>query len=112
MILTVSERMGLLQILPQKGDFLTVKRLEEARNSITLTEEETRRFGVVVDKERISWKENGTTTMTIGEVASDQIVTVLRKMNDDKELESRYITLYEKFVEKKEVASDPELSDN
>jgi hypothetical protein len=110
MKLTVAERICLLQILPTQGDFLTIKRLEEARSAINLTEDESTTFGIVIEQSgegnKITWKENGSADIQIGEVVYDQIVTVLKKMNEDKTLESKYITLYEKFVEKKDTTPE------
>ena len=50
MLLGVVERIGLLQILPKQGDFLTLRIIHELRQSLSFTEEETAEFGLETDE--------------------------------------------------------------
>lgn len=108
MIFTIPERIALSDILPQQGDFLTVKRVEEARGLLILTPDEQSRFGVVVSNDELgkgtlTWNKDVDTSadIALGEVVSDKVTSSLKKMNDEGTLSARYISLYEKFVEKK-----------
>ena len=57
--------------------------------------------GKLVDTGRIGWniEADKPNEINIGEKATDIIVEVLKKLNDDKKLTDQHFSLYEKFVE-------------
>lgn len=100
MILTVQERMALLSLLPDQGDYVTLKVLMKLKLSIGLTEEEIQKWGVRQDLENkmVYWDENGEAEIPIGEVATGIIVDALRKLDKTKQLPVNLFDLYEKFI--------------
>ena len=107
MELNVLERIILLDILPQQGDFTTLKILRKLRESLSFNEEEYKHFNFRNEDNKWFW-DNGDDTKDVhmGEKAEDIIVTTLKKLNDDKQLTQDQITLYEKFVENNKSQED------
>lgn len=103
MLLNTFERLILLNILPREGDFTTLKIVRKMREDLSFTEEEHKDLSITVDdKGQVKWKTEADKAIpiTIGEKATDIIVTVLKKLNDEKKLTEQHYTLYEKFVER------------
>ena len=100
MILLISERLAILSVLPEKGDFVTLKVLNKLRMSLALTEEEIKNWNVSQDTETmmVSWGENGEAEIPIGEVATGIIVDALRDLDKRKELLPQHYDVYEKFI--------------
>ena len=100
MKLTVAERIGLLSILPAKGDYVTLKVLSQLRMNLSFTEDELEDYGIVEDKvnQKVDWEFAGTTELPIGEVATSIVVDTLRDLDKRKELPARLFDLYEKFI--------------
>jgi len=99
-MLSVADRLVLLQILPDKGDYVTLKVLTTLRLNLGLTEEEIKMWGVEHDQAsgKVSWEENGIAEIPIGEVATGLIVDALRDLERDKRLPIQAFELYEKFI--------------
>ena len=100
MELNISERINLLDILPQQGDFTTLKIVRELRESLSFNEEEHKKHNFRQEGSMTYWDNDvgETKDIHIGEKANDIIVATLKKLNDDKELRNEHFTLYEKFV--------------
>ena len=102
MELGVFDRMMLLNILPGEGDFTTLKIVRKMRENLSFTEEEHKALEFKqADEGRIQWKREADKPkeIPIGEKATDIIVEVLKKLNDDKKLQDQHYSLYEKFIE-------------
>ena len=100
MILNISERLTVLNFLPQEGNFATLKILGELRMNLSYTEEESKEWGIESDEEAkmIKWKENGETDIPIGEKATGIIVDELRKLEKGNKLTDLILPVYEKFI--------------
>ena len=100
MILTVAERLGLLQILPMKGNFATLKILTQLRLTLSFTEDEIKEWKIVEDKEnqRVNWGVDGVKEIPIGETATGMIVDALRELDRKKDLPITLFGIYEKFI--------------
>ena len=93
--------MILLNILPKEGDFTTLKIVRKMREDLSFSEEEHKALDFKqVDEGRIQWKQDADKPkeISIGEKATDIIVEVLKKLNDDKKLQDQHYSLYEKFI--------------
>ena len=104
MLLTILERLILLDILPKKGDFTTLKIVRKLREDLSFSEEEHAVLHFKqLDANQIQWDVEAAkdldTEITIGEKAADIIVEALKKLDEDKILQDNHYTLYEKFVE-------------
>jgi len=98
MLLSVAERIQLLQIIPTKGDYVTLKILTQLRLNLGLTEAEIKDWEVVMEENLVSWAENGVAELPIGEIAMGIIVDALRKLDREKELPVELLDTYEKFI--------------
>ena len=100
MKLTLPERLVLTNILPEQSDFITLSRIQDAKNLLIPTELEVKEFEIVMEEGIMRWSANVDTEVDIkiGEVATDSIFLALKKLNDDKQLEAKHLSLYEKFV--------------
>ena len=100
MKLTMGERFTVLSVLPEQGNFATVKIMRELREALSPTEDEHKTYGIVIEGEQIRWdvkmgaieKE-----ITIGNKAHSIIREALEKLDKDKELEDKHFSLFEKF---------------
>jgi len=104
MLLKVLDRLTLLGLLPEKGDFLTLKIVRKLREDLSFSEDEIQNLGIRQEEERIYWDQfadNGK-DVQIGEKATDIIVDSLKKLNEQKQLTPQHMNLYESFVDKKD----------
>jgi len=98
MILTVAERINLLQVLPVKEDYLTLKILNQLKLSLGLTEDEFKKWDITQEDNMIRWQENGEAEIPIGEVATGIVVDTLRELDRNKDLPVDLFSVYEKFI--------------
>ncbi len=111
MLLTLSERFALLGVLPQQGDFATLRIVRKLRESLSLNEQEYKEFdvhsagqtmadGMIVPEGRIAWNAKGQEPreIPIGEKATDVIAEALKALDKAKALTEQHIDLYDKFV--------------
>jgi len=103
--LNVPERLVLLMELPKEGDFLTLKLIRELRENISFKEAELKEFELKTkDDGCVSWNiEKGKLEVEISiiEFGEGLIKKTLKKLDENKKLEDKHFTLYEKFVENK-----------
>ncbi len=102
MQLNVSERINLLNILPQENDFVTLKIIRKLKDELSFSEEEIKLLNITSNEGRIKWRVDKSfeKEIEIGEKLTDIIVLELKKLNDSKKLHVTYMSLYEKFIEK------------
>lgn len=103
MKLSVGERLILLSILPEEGNFTTLKIIRDLRMGLSFSEAEHKKYKFVQEGMSVRWDDKATQDkeIEIGEKANDIIVLALSKLNESKKLKMEHITLYEKFIEKK-----------
>lgn len=99
MKLTVSDRLILLFIIPQQGDFTTLKIIRNMRDDLSFSEEDHEKLKFRID-EGIHWEEGlEDKEINFGEKATDIIVDAFKKLDSQKNLRIEHMELYEKFVE-------------
>ena len=100
MILNVSERLTILNFLPQEGNLATIKILGELRMNLSYTEKESKEWKIESDEvaKMIKWEENGEADIPIGEKATGIIVDELRKLEKGNKLTDLILPVYEKFI--------------
>jgi hypothetical protein len=102
--LNIAERLGLLDVLPREGSFITLKIVRDLQSSLSFTEKELEEFGINQEGNNIKWfpeKSNETIEIEIGERAQDIIIAALKKLDESKKLTPNHFNLYELFVENK-----------
>ena len=100
MELTVTERLVLLQLLPQEGDYTTLKIVRRLREELSFDEDEHAALGFVQDDERVRWNPDADLVKDIdyGGKASSIVVEKLAELDEQKVLREEHLPLYEKFI--------------
>ena len=99
--LDVRERLVLLSVLPQEGNFITLKVVRTLREGLSFSEEELKQYKFVQGEGTVTWDNSveQSKEIEIGEKAMDIIKEALKKLNEDKKLRDEHFTIYQKFVE-------------
>jgi len=100
MILTVSERLTLLGILPKEKNAADMRILRDLRMNLSFTEEERKKWGIVANEETLMlhWEENGETEIPVGEIATSIVVGELRKLDEQDKVSEKILLVYDKFI--------------
>ena len=100
MKLSVHERLLLLNLLPPKGDFTTLKLLRLAKEELSFSESENKSLNFQQNDEMLTWNEkaNMDKEVNIGDTITEVIKKELKKMDKEKELTEQHISIYEKFI--------------
>lgn len=104
MKLEIHERLALLEILPQQGDYAELQALRKAREIISFTQDEMKFYEMKRDKETNQWNWDGTkaSQQVLDAPIEQYIVETVRKalseMDNDHKLTELYMSLYEKFI--------------
>ena len=105
MKLNIMERLMLLNMLPQKGDIVTLRTVNEYMQKIGLNEEEIKLYEIVQQEDgRIKWNSkynDRTVDISFGDIITNIIANELKEVDKKKELTGNHMSLYEKFVEGK-----------
>ena len=104
MILSVYDRLILLNIMPKEGDFTTLKIVRKLREDLSFSEDEHKALEFKNENGNVQWKQAGDIPkdVQIGEKATDLIVEVLKKLDKEKKLQESHYGLYESFIERKD----------
>lgn len=98
MKLTIGERFVLLSLIPQQGNFATLKIVRELQDNLSFSEEEHKKHQFVFEGENVSWKGSSEKEINFGEKATDIIVKAFKELNAQEKLKLEHMPLYEKFV--------------
>ena len=108
-VLNTIERMNLLSVFPQEGDFSTQRLVSRVRDNVGFSEEELiilkalEAKGKLIKIDSVPEKE-----VQVGKIVDAIIVDALVKLDKDKKLTAGHVPLYEKFVEPDEEVDDEE----
>lgn len=101
MLLTVKERILLLQVLPKEGDFLTQKIVRDMRSKIGLSEEDWKTYGIHTTPDgRVEWdatKDKGV-EIPFGDKATEIVRDGLKDLDKQKKVTDDFIPLFDKFL--------------
>ena len=99
MELNISERLTLVNLLPEKGNFETMKTIEALRDILYPTEEEVKKFGVKQTSNNISWNEEGAKEIPLKftKIQKDLLKESLDKLDEKEELTFAQYSVYKKF---------------
>ena len=106
MILEVHERLALLQLLPQEGDYKALKTIRRAKEMLSFTPEEQKimemKNNVVDGKPQLTWNAGKVNEIAM-DVPIDEYITnlfrvALAELNNKGKLTEQTMSLYEKFV--------------
>ena len=102
MKLSVLERFKALQVLPQKGNFVTLNVIRKAQELLSFTEEEIKKYKFRTENDKTFWddKIEQITDLRLGNKAISIIGEELEKLNNDKKLTLEQMSIFDKFVER------------
>lgn len=110
MRLTISERMGILNILPTQSSIATLRILQELQKKLSFSEEEYTRYKVKnrLEPDGRAWVEwapeydKARVDIPISKVESGIITQALMKLDQNSQLQLGALPLWDYFVENKE----------
>lgn len=103
MKLNITERIHLLGLLPAEGNAVTLRIVNDLRNSVGLSEEDHKAVELENTKDgAVRWNvakaEAQIKDIKIGDVAKGVIKEALQKLNDENKLTLAIMPIYEKFM--------------
>ncbi len=103
MILTVAERLVLLNSLPANGDLTTIRIVRKLREDLSFSEEEHKDLQFKTEDNRMMWNAEAGVKIekevAVGEKALDVIKESLKDLDRKKQLSEAHLPVWEKFVE-------------
>lgn len=99
--LHITDRLNILQLLPKEGNFLTLKSVRIARESLALTPEEIKKYEVVQKDNQIHWNVDKATELKkikIDNIIIDLIKKELRSLDEANKLQEQHFNLYKLFI--------------
>jgi KaiC/GvpD/RAD55 family RecA-like ATPase len=99
MKLSVSDRIRLLGVLPDKGNILTIKIVQTLRGDLSFSEKELKDWEITSDVGMIKWNDKvKEKKVEVGDAAKAVIVDSLKALDEKSELSPGDIGLWDKFV--------------
>jgi hypothetical protein len=102
MKLNATERIQLLGILPEAGNIITLRIVNDLRNDLALNEKEVKTIEVVQDGPQVRWNPVKAAALVvdvkIGDTAKDVIKTALQKLDKEQKLTMLHVPLWDKFM--------------
>ena len=102
--LNIPERLILVNLIVEKGSFATLRMIEELKQKLHPSEDETKKFEITQTGETISWNNSGLEPSEI-ELTDGQKEFVIKTLKnlDEKEIATPvHYALYKKLSEEKE----------
>ena len=101
MLLNVKQRLLLMNILPDNGNYDTLKIVRKQQDLLGISDEEHSRLKIKREGDLIKWDESKDepVEIEIGEVAGHIIKRELIRLDNDGQLQMEFLPLYEHFVE-------------
>jgi len=98
--LSILERVTLLGILPSMENYATIRVVSDLHALIGVGDKEAKRIGFKVEGDRVVWdtKKEREEEYDFGKFETDIIRDALEKLDKDKKLEARHLSLFDKFV--------------
>ncbi len=100
MKLSVQERIILAGLLPQEGNILTLRVVNELLSSLGFTEAEHERLQFVTEGTQIKWQQGAVNDkeIAIGDKAREVIVSALKKANEAGKVHISWLPVYDRFI--------------
>lgn len=101
MLLTLKERILLIQALPAESDIFTQRIARDLRSKIGLSEDDWKTYGITkVDGGGIQWNlaNDIGVEYNFGTKTTEMIVSALNEVNKAKKVNADYLSLFDKFI--------------
>lgn len=101
MVLTVLERLLILDFLEKQGDIVFLRLRNQLIEKVGLSEEDHTKYKIIQEGPKITWDQNvpQEAKIELSEVECGMIKNSLVSLNNARKLTPDHISLYEKFVE-------------
>jgi hypothetical protein len=102
MKLNIPERLTLVNVLPEKGSFATLRMIEDLKTKLYPSEKETKEFGIKQEGNNISWSKKGVDQIEI-DISDEQkkvLVDGLEALDKSEQATSAHFFMYERLTEK------------
>ena len=99
--LNIGERFNIVNLLPQKGDMLTMQDVQDLQRALIPRPDEREELGIVQNGSSISWAEESAAIEKEIDFTAPQVTIVvnkLREMDKNKELALEQLSLWAKFI--------------
>lgn len=122
--LTFNERLTILGILPQEGNFTTLKILRDLQEALSFTEEEYKKYEIKNGGEKFVDAKGEEGIVPIGQIRYNPFTTreeverpigskgkkiiadALKELDKNKKLNQNHYSLYEKFIENAQIRNN------
>jgi len=97
--MNIQERLVLVGLLPEKGNFDTMSAVESLRVKLYPTEKEVKEFEIVQDEKAIRWNQKAVVPVTIdfSDAQTEILKSKFKDLSDKDELSLDQFSLYKKF---------------
>jgi hypothetical protein len=104
MKLNVSERLTLVRIVPEKGNFETMGTVEKLRDALYLSEEESAEFEVKATEDSINWNTKGVerVEIKISEMGMRLLTKTLEELDKKEELTTHQFQIFRRIKEEQQ----------
>ena len=108
MNLNVQERLTLVNLLPEKGNFETMKTIEALKDVLYPNEEEVEKFEIKQTGNNIQWNKQGAIEVEIKltKAHKDLLISSLEKLDEKEEVTLPQYQVYKKFKPAKKTPND------
>jgi len=108
--LNVAERLTLVQIIPEKGNFKTMRTVETVKNTLYLSDEEREEFEVEQTGLNLKWNEKGSEAreVSFNDFGLELIMEAFERLDKAEALTSPQYLLYKHFKDEEEKAKEVE----
>jgi len=108
MELNINERMVIIQVCPEKGNFKTMTTVDNLRRILHLSEEEVVEYGFTQGPEGLAWNKKGIVRkeLKISELQTELIMESFEKLNSSSELTLQQFQVYKHLKEELEKPED------
>ena len=103
MKLNIQERLTLVNVIPEKGNFETQKLIEALKELLYPSEEETKKFAIKQLEKTISWNKEGSEGIEIKltKGMTDLFVKRMTALSEKEELDYPQYLIFKRFKAKK-----------
>jgi len=99
--LNIPQRVGILTLLPEKGNIRIIGSLKKVKRQLRPTEREVVSHKILQNEKGMSWNDSANDyyiDVDIGSLITNEIVTALKKLDSSNELSEIHIDLYDMFI--------------
>jgi len=111
MKLNVNERLVIVGILPEKGNFKTMTTVENAKRVLHLSEEEVKEFELKQQGDNLAWNKKGADKieLEISELGTEMIMEAFEELDKKEELTAFHFSVYKYLKEEAKKAEEAKV---